>query len=77
MSLLSEKEGAREDAVDDTVVRWFNETQESQEICALFLILAFDSCKKSSHITCLVMIQYFLCKLEATPLKCICCLKIF
>lgn len=40
MSLLSEKEGAREDAVDDTVVRWFSDTQRSWEICALFLIFS-------------------------------------
>jgi len=77
MSLLIEKEGAGEDAIDDTVARWFSDTHKSWEICALVLILASDSCKKSSHVICLAMTQYFLYKLEATPLICICCLKIF
>lgn len=40
MSLLSENEGTREDAIDDRVVRWFSDTQKSWEICASFLIFS-------------------------------------
>lgn len=76
MSLPSEQEGAREDAIDDTVVRWFSDTQMSWEICALFLILTLTAVRKAVT-TCLAKTQYFLCKLEVTPLNCICCLKIF
>lgn len=75
--MLSGKEGAGEEAINDTVGRWFSDTQKSWKISALFLVIATDSCKKSSHITCLALTQYFLCKLEAIPSKCICCLKAF